>query len=146
MWPSRWKFANGHLGWLMGIWWKFGEPSPAELGIEIGEQPSLQQWILAEINAGNDVTGAECDLLCLGEEIVRIAIEGHFADHFNRHDLLGDELRGVQHIEGQRVRRRLVENLKTQLELGKVAAGDRFEQVTAMEVGVRGANLDCLIP
>jgi len=25
--PSRWKFITGHFAALIGIWWKFTEPS-----------------------------------------------------------------------------------------------------------------------
>jgi hypothetical protein len=52
-------------------------PSQAqELGIQIGEQAGVQEWIVAEVDSRNDVSDAIGNLLRLGEEVLRIAIEG----------------------------------------------------------------------
>jgi len=52
-----------------------GRPETAELGVEVGKKATLQQWVFAEIDARHDVAGAESDLLCFREEIVRVPVE-----------------------------------------------------------------------
>ena len=47
----------------------------AELGVVVGEVPSLQEWIVAEIDGGDHVGSHERDLLRLREVIVRVAIQ-----------------------------------------------------------------------
>ena len=53
---------------------------------------------------GHDVRGAECDLLGLGEEIIRIAIEHQSAHGPQRHQLLRHDLGGIEHIEVKSLR------------------------------------------
>ena len=60
-----------------------------------------QQRIVAEVDAGHDVRGAERDLLGLGEEVVGVAVEHHLADRRQRHELLGHELGRVEHVEAE---------------------------------------------
>jgi hypothetical protein len=57
MCPSRCWLENGHLGALIGIWWKFGD-------------------------AWHDMRGTVRHLLGVSEEVVRPAIQHHAADHF----------------------------------------------------------------
>ena len=54
---------------------KFGPPEPLDLRVEVGKVAALQQRIVAEIDARNDVAGAEGDLLGLGEEIIDATVE-----------------------------------------------------------------------
>ena len=85
-------------------------------------------------------------LLGLGEEIIRVAVEHHLADHFERHDLFGDQLGGVEHVEFKRVGGRLVEGLDGEFPLGKIAFLDRLEQIAAVEVGIGAVDLDGFVP
>ncbi len=58
-----------------------------------------------------------------------------------RHDLFGDQLGGVEHVEGQLVGGLLVEHLEGQLPFREVAAVDRVPQIAPVEVGIRAADL-----
>jgi len=51
--------------------------------VKLGVLAALEQRIFAEIDPRHDMTGAECHLFRFGEEIIRIAIQHHLADHFN---------------------------------------------------------------
>ena len=46
---------------------------PGELGVEVGEQPRLQQRVVGDVDAGHEVADVEGDLLGLGEEVGRRA-------------------------------------------------------------------------
>ena len=99
----------------------------------IREQPALQQRVVAEIDARNDVAGMEGGLLGFGEEIVGIAIEDHLADDLKRHEFLGNEFGRVEHIKIKAIRRLLVKRLDGELEFRKVTFRDRFVEVAAMQ-------------
>src|SRR6185369_571616 len=45
-----------------------------QLRVEIRKQTTLKQWIVSEINSGNDVAEVKCDLFSLGKEVVGIAV------------------------------------------------------------------------
>ena len=60
----------------------------------------------AEVDARHDVRRAERDLLGLGEEVVRIAIQHHAADRLHRHQFLGHDLGRVEHVEAELAPRR----------------------------------------
>ena len=98
-----------------------GSAEPLQLGVEIGEVPALQQRIVGEVDAGDDVLGAEGDLLGFGEEVVDHAVEHEPADHADRQLLLGDDLGRVEHVEGELVGEGVVEDLQAELPLRKVA-------------------------
>ena len=65
---------------------------PRQLRVGIAEQPPLEQRVVGEADAGNDMGGHECRLLGLREEIVGIAIEHHPPDDPHRQHFLGDQL------------------------------------------------------
>jgi hypothetical protein len=71
-------------------------PEPDQLGAQVGEVAHLEQRVIGEVDAGNDVGGVECHLFGLGEEVVRIAVEHHLADRPDRNLLLRNDLCGVQ--------------------------------------------------
>ena len=85
MWPSCWKWAIGHFGALTGMWVKFGPPEALELGVEVGEVAALEERVVGEVDAGDDVLGAERHLLGLGEEVVDHPVEHEPTDRLDRH-------------------------------------------------------------
>ncbi len=117
-----------------------------ELGVEVREVAALEQRVVGEVDAGDDVLRAEGDLLGLGEEVVDSAVEHEAAHAANRDELLGDDLRGVEDVEVERVGELVVEQLEAQLPLREVAAVDRVPQIAPMEVGVGTVDLDRLVP
>ena len=53
---------------------------PRDLRVDVGVDAAGEQRIVAEVDARDDVRGAERDLLGLGEEVVRIAVQHQPAD------------------------------------------------------------------
>ncbi len=54
----------------------------------------------------------------------------------DRHDLLGDDLGGVEEVEAELVLVGLLDHLQAELLLREVAALDRLEEIAAIEVGI----------
>ena len=90
--------------------------------------------------------GAERDLLGLGEEVVGIAVQDHPSDGRERHELLGHDFRGIEHVEAEPVGFALRKHLHCELPFGIRAGLDRFPEVAAVEVGVRARDLHGFIP
>ena len=121
MWPSCWKWATGHFGALTGRCVKFGPPRrfswvsryeklrPCSSGSLVKSMPGTMFWV------------QNGDLLGLGEEVVDGAVEHEAADAADRDQLLGDDLRGVEDVEVERVGELVVEELQAELPLGEVA-------------------------
>ena len=123
-----------------------GPAEPDELRVEVGEQPPLQQRVVREVDAGHDVADVEGDLLGLGEEVVRVAVERQPPDALDRHQLLGDELGRVEQVEAERELVLLLDDLEPELPLRVVPVLDRLPQVAAVEVGVLARDLLRLVP
>ena len=119
---------------------------PRELGVEVREQPALQQRIVAEIDARHHVGRAVGHLLVLREMIVGVAVQHHAAHHLQRHQLFRDQLGRVQVVEGERVRLRLGEQLDCEIPFREGTGVDRLEQVAPVEIVVGALQLGRLIP
>src|SRR3546814_17062498 len=90
---------------------KVGRPQPRLLRVEVGEEPALEQWVVAEIDARNDVRRQEGGLLGFGEEIVDVAVKRHATDDLYGQILLGDQFGRVEHVVQQLRRKGFVEDL-----------------------------------
>ena len=130
---------------MIGSSAKFG-PDASKLRIEIGEDAALQQRIVGEVDARHDVAHAEGNLLGFGEVVVRVAVERHLADRTNGDQLLRDDLGRVQDVEVEGELVVLVNDLDAHLPFQEVAALDRLEHVTAIEVGILAGNLLGFVP
>ena len=119
---------------------------PLELGIEVRKVAALQQRIIAEVDARHDIVGAECDLLGLREEIIDAAVEHQPADLSDRHFLFGNELRRVQHIEGEFFGKRVIEELQAQFPFRVVSRLNGIPEVAPMEIGIGAVDLDRFVP
>ena len=117
-----------------------------QLGVEVGVMAALQQRVVAGVDARDHVHRAERDLLGLGEEVVRVAVEHHAADLPHRHQLLGNDLGRVEDVEAEAIGLFLGEDLQAELVLRIRARLDRFPEVATMEVGVGAVDLDGLVP
>jgi hypothetical protein len=106
----------------------------------------MQERVVAEVDARDDVAGVERDLLSLGEEAGGVAVEGHLADTPDRDELLRDELGGIEDVEVEVVDLVLLDDLDAELELGEVPAFDRLPQVATVEVRVLAGDLLGLVP
>ena len=100
------------LGRVDGQVGEVGAAQPLELGVEVGEVPALQQRVVGEVDAGDDVARAEGHLLGLGEEVARHLVQDQAANPADRDLLLRDDLGGIQHIEGEPVGEVVVEELQ----------------------------------
>jgi len=123
-----------------------GPAQPGDLGVHVRMDAPSQQRIVAEVDAGHHMGGAEGDLLGLGEEIVGVAVEHHAPDRCHRHQLLGDQLGGVEHIEAEGFGLGLGEDLQAELPFRVFAGFDGVPQVAAVEVGIGAGDLDRLVP
>ena len=72
---------------------------PGELGVDVREQPHLEQRVVGDVDAGHQVAHVEGDLLGLGEEVRRRARQGEQAERLHRGELLGDELGRVEQVD-----------------------------------------------
>ena len=117
-----------------------------QLSIGVREQPALQQRIVAEIDARDDMADMEGGLLGLGKEVVGVAVEGHLAELLHRHQLFGDDLGRVEQVEVELVLIGLFNHLHAQFPLEVVAHFDGLPHVTAVEVRVLAGQLQRLIP
>jgi hypothetical protein len=123
-----------------------GASEPLQLGVEVGEEASLHQRVVREIDARNDVRHAERHLLGLREAAVDVAIENHLPEHGQRDDLFWNQLGRVEDVKIEAVGRLLVERLHGELVLGIGTGLDGLVQVTAVEVGIRSPKLHRLVP
>ena len=124
MWPSCWKWATGHFGALTGRWVKLGLPSrlswvsryeklrPCSRGSLLKSMPGTTFW----------VQKATCSVSAKKLSTVRSSTSRPIAPH--RHQLLGDDLGGVEDVEVERVGEVVVEQLDAELPLREVTAVD----------------------
>src|SRR5258706_14469078 len=71
-------------------------PQPGKLRVGIRKETSLQEGIVGKINSRHQIGWMESDLLRFCKEVIRVTIEGQFADPLHRHYLFGNDLGRVQ--------------------------------------------------
>ena len=123
-----------------------GPAQPRDLGIDIRVDAPGEQGIVAEVDARDDVGRAECNLLRLREEIVRIAVQHHLPDRPQRHELFRDDLGRVEDVEAEALGVLLAEYLHAQLPFRIGARLYGFPQVPAVKIRVGAGDLDRLVP
>jgi hypothetical protein len=74
---------------------------PADLGVRVGKQTSLQKRVIGEIDARNHVTRMERGLLRFREEVHWVAIKHHPPNDLDGNDFLRNDLGRVQNIESK---------------------------------------------
>ena len=120
---------------------------PRQLGVEVREEPSVQQRIVDDVDPGDEVSRVERDLFGLGEVVRRVAVEGHAPDDANGAELLGHQLGRVEQIDAfEGLLLRVGHDLDAQLPLRRVAGGDPLVEVAPVEVGIDPAELLGLLP
>lgn len=123
-----------------------GPTVTVELGVEVGEESTLQQRILAEVNAADDVARLEHDLLSLGEVVGRVLVQLHDAKLGKRHQLLGNNLGRIHHVEPEGEGLVLVHDLDGELPLGAVSGLDGIIEILAVEISVLASHDLGLLP
>ena len=90
------------------------------------------------------VQNATCSVSA--KKLSGIAVQHHPADGRQRHQLFGNELGRVEHVEAEALGLLLGEDLQAELPLRKRARLDRFPQIAAMEVRIGAGDLHRLVP
>ncbi len=78
----------------------------------------------------------ECCLFVFGKEVIRIAIEHHFADTLNGHQFFRDKFSWIKKVEVELKFIFLRNQLEAQFVFRKIACFDGFPQLAAVEVRV----------
>ncbi|MGY4515198.1 hypothetical protein ACVWWW_000766 [Lysobacter sp. HA18] len=117
-----------------------------ELCIDVRMDAPGEQRIVGEVDARNDVRGAERDLFGLSEEVVGIAIEHHAADRAHRNEFFRHDLGRIEHVETELLGLFLGEHLQAEFVLRVLPGFDRFPQVATVIVGIGAGNLDRFVP
>src|ERR671919_1762722 len=76
-----------------------GSSQSLELGIKIGKIAALQEGIIGEVNAGDNILRTECYLFGLGKEIIDTAVQNKTPHTPDRHILFRDNLGGVKNVK-----------------------------------------------
>ena len=71
----------------------------ADLGVQVGEQATLQQGIGGDIDTRGQVAGVEGDLLGLLVEVGDILVQGHGAHDLHRGEFLRHDLGGIEQVD-----------------------------------------------
>src|SRR5690606_556464 len=88
-------------GGIDGNFVKVRTAQAQQLGVEIRVDAPGQQGVVRKVDTADEVGHAKGRLFRLGEEIVRVAVQRHATDDAQRHEFLGNDLGGVQHIEAE---------------------------------------------
>ncbi len=133
--------VDRHVGPVDGQLVEVGAAQPGELGVQVGEQAALQQRVVGDVDAGDQVADVEGDLLGLGEEVRGVAVEGEQADRLHRGQFLGDDVGRVEQVDAlEHLVRGVREGLDAQFPLRVGARLDGVEEVAAVEVGVHAVD------
>ncbi|MNF81594.1 hypothetical protein D3C84_638730 [compost metagenome] len=118
----------------------------ADLRIGVGKKPTLQQGIVGKIDARHDMPRAESDLLGFGKEVVRVAVERHFAQRRNGHQFFRDQLGRVENVEIEGVFVFLLDHLYAKFPLRVVPHLDGFPEISTVVVSVFPGEFLRLVP
>src|SRR4030095_8116259 len=116
---------------------KVGSTETRDLRIDVRVDAAREQRIVGEIDARNHVSRTERDLLGLGKEVVGVAVQHQLADGLYGYQLLGNDLRGVEDVEGETLGIFFSEDMETEVVFRKDPRLDRFPQIAAVKVRVR---------
>ncbi|CCK06684.1 hypothetical protein BN128_514 [Cronobacter sakazakii 696] len=127
----------------------FVEVRPAEtayLGVGVREQTALQQRVVAEIQTRHNMARMERGLFVFGEEVIRVAVQHHFADQLHRHQLFRDELGGIEEVK---IKLKFVlfrDQLHAEFIFGVVARFDGLPQIATVEIRIAPGEFLRFIP
>ncbi|CDN42513.1 hypothetical protein BN871_BK_00360 [Paenibacillus sp. P22] len=118
---------------------------PVTLRIGVGEEASLEQFVLGRLDARDDDAGIEADLLRFGKDVVGIAVQLHRADMHVRDILLEPILGRIERIEVEGIEIGRIEDLDEQIPFREVAAVNGVDKVARGVVEVAALNLRRLL-
>lgn len=118
-----------------------------QLGIDVGEEPALQQGVVCDVDARDQMAGVEGHLFGLCEVVGGVLVQDHFSKHVNRRDFLGHKFGGVQQVDSLKHLFLVVgKDLDPQFPLRECAGVDGFRQVPPVEVRVNSVGQQGLFP
>src|SRR5690606_6764732 len=126
-WSQR--LVNGKFG-------KIGTVEAVELCVDIGEETRLQEWVIGDIDACDDIARMKGNLFCFGKEVVWISVQHHLAHPFQWNQLFRNYFRRIQQVKIKFVFIFFVNQLHTKLIFRIVAHLDSFPEVTPQPIGV----------
>ena len=144
--PSRWLLCTCATGALIGISWKFGPPRRLSCVSRYEWMRPCSSGSLVKSMPGTmcAVQNATCSVSA--KKLSGLRFSTMRPTGAQRHQLLGNDLGRVEHVEAEAVGLLLGEDLQPELVLGIRAGLDRLPQVAAVEVGVGAVDLDRLVP
>ena len=108
-----------------------------DLGVEIGEQPGLHEWVVGDFDAGHEVAGVEGDLLGFGEVVGGVAIQRQLPDQLHRSEFFRDQFGRVEQVDPFKAVGTVVgHHLNAELVFKEGAGLDPVGHVAAVEVRV----------
>lgn len=111
------------------------------VGIRVREQTGLQDRVGGGLDAGDQVRGREGDLLDLGEVVLRVAVEGEFAEGPQGHVFVRPDFGQVEDVPAEFLGVRGGEDLQVAGPGGEVAVLDAVEEVLGVPVRVLGGHV-----
>ena len=120
------------------------EPRDLRVDVRVDAARSSGSFVKSMPGTMCAVQNATCSVSA--KKLSGLRFEHHAADRAHRHQLLGNDLGRVEHVEAEALRLLLGEDLQAELPLGIGARLDRLPQVAAMEVGVGAGDLHRLVP
>lgn len=111
------------------------------VGVWVGEEAGLEDWIGRRFDAWNHMGGGEGDLLDLGEVILWVAVEGKFAEAAKRDVFLGPDFCEVENVPTEFFGFFRRKDLEVAGPAWVVAALDGVEEVLGVPVWVFGGHV-----
>lgn len=155
---------EGDAGLVDGELFEVRAAVTVELGVEVGKEAALEEGVVGEVDAADDVAGLELGLyqycisivvrarrtyhglLGLGKVVARVAVELHLTQRRDGNELLRNDLGRIQQIKAKPQLIILIHDLRTQLPLRIVTVLDRLKQILANKVRVLARDLLRLFP
>lgn len=125
---------------------KVGTTMAVQLSVQVREDSALQQRILGEVDAADDVARLEHDLFGLGKVVGRVGVQLHNTERLDGDVLLGEDLGGVEKVEAVGQCLLLVDDLNSEFPFGTVSGLDGVPQILSVHVGILASNNLGLFP
>ena len=124
-----------------------GTAQAGDLGVQVGEEPTLQQRIVGHVDARDQVVRVERHLLRLREVVGGVPVQGHETHGLHGNQLFRHELGGIEQVDALEALLLVVlEDLHAQLPLRERPGLDGVRQVTAVEVRICAVDQLGLFP
>ena len=111
------------------------------MGVWVGEEAGLEDWIRGGFDAGDHVRRGEGNLLHLGKVVFAIAVEGEFAKATERNFLLRPYLCEIEDVPSEFFSLLWRKDLQVTGPTWVIAVLDSVEKVLSMPIRVFGGHI-----